>query len=148
VRFFVVGVTIIIFSSCLSEPDCLVSASNEVKMVFKKANKDSLKYVKFPVIKSSGTDVIFVADSVTSILLYVDPRATQTTFRFQHENGTTTDTLMLRYNIQDILISPDCGAYRYYSGLQVVAYSFSDTVRITNSTLSNASTVQNVEIKF
>ncbi len=146
-RFFLVGLITIVLSACLSEPDCLVTASNEVKIVFKKAHKDSLKYVQFPIIESSGTDVIFVADSVSNITLYVDPRATQTTFKFQQETGKT-DYVTLKYNIQNILISPACGAYRYYSGLQVVDYSFSDTVKVTNPTLSNNSTVQNVEIKF
>jgi hypothetical protein len=147
VRFFVVGLILLILSSCLSEPDCLVTASNEVKVVFKKAEKDSLKTVDFPAITSSGTDAIIVAKSVTQILLYVDPRAVQTTFKFFQENGNV-DSVTLSYDIQNILISPQCGAYAYYSGLKVLSYTFSDTVKVTNPMLSNSTTVQNVEIKF
>ena len=146
-RFFLIGLIIIIFSSCLSEPDCLVTASNSVKLVFKNAHLTTPKFVKFPIIYSSGTDAIFVADSVSHIELYVDPRSTQTTFKFQGEDDKI-DSVTLKYKIQNILISPECGAYPYYSGLQVIAYTFSDTVRVLSPTLSNDSTAQNVEIKF
>ncbi len=146
-RFFLFGLIIVIFSSCLSEPDCLVSASNEVKIVFKKAKKEDLQFVQFPVIESSGTDVLFIADSVSSIKLYVDPRAAETTFRFHQETGTTY-SVTFKYDVQNILISPACGAYRYFSGLKVVSYTFSDTVKITNPILSNNKDVKNVEIKF
>jgi len=147
VRFFLVGLITVILSSCLSEPDCLVTASNEVKIVFKKKDTDTLKYVKYPVIMLSGTDAVFAADSVTGIKLYVNPATQETTFKFQTETGTV-DTLTLQYDVKNILISPACGAYRYYSGVRVVSYSHFDTVRVTNPTLSNNIQVQNVEIKF
>jgi hypothetical protein len=147
VRFFLVGLITVVLSSCLSEPDCLVTASNEVKIIFKKKDTDTLKYVKFPVIKLSGTDAIYVADSVTGITLYVNPATQQTTFKFQTE-ANTVDTLTLQYDVQSILISPACGAYRYYSGVRVVSYSSFDTVKVTNPTLSNNTQVKNVEIKF
>ena len=146
-RFFIFGLILLVLSACLSEPNCLVTTSNEVKIAFKQANTNTPKKVIFEAITSSGTDVVYKTDSITQITLYVDPRATQTTFKF-YDQAAHLDSLTLSYKIQNIVISPACGAFPFYSNLKVVAYTFSDTVLVTNSLLSNVTSNLNVEVKY
>ena len=107
-RFFLFGLILLVLSACLSEPNCLVTTSNEVKIAFKQANTNTPKKVIFEAITSSGTDVVYKTDSITQITLYVDPRATQTTFKF-YDQAAHLDSLTLSYKIQNIIISPACG---------------------------------------
>jgi hypothetical protein len=145
VRFFLIGLIIFVLSSCLSDPNCIITASNEIKIQFKKKGTDSLKFVTFPSITSSGTDKTTSMDSATAIRLYVNPRDTTTTFKFQHDG--IEDTLRIKYFQQTIVISPECGAYTFYSHLAVDGYSFAGTVRVLNAQLSTVNVV-NLEIKY
>lgn len=143
-RYFLFGLLVVLFSSCLSEPDCIVTASNEVKIAFKKLPSDTSKTIVLDSILVSGTDSVFnVQDTTSSVVLPVDPRATTTTFRFFYDS--TENTLILTYRQQARIISPACGAFTHFINLAITVSTFSDAT-VNNPELS-VSTATNVTIK-
>lgn len=145
VRFFPLGLLILLFSSCLNEPDCIVTSSNEVKIAFLKLTSDSARAVELDSILVLGTDSIFnVGDTVTSVVLPVNPGLKQTTFRFYYESRM--DTLTLSYIRITRVISPACGAFNQIQNLAVVSSSFLG-VKVVSPQLST-SNATNVTIKL
>jgi hypothetical protein len=153
VRFFPASVLIILFSACLSEPDCLVTATTGVKMSFRDPVTGIAKNVKFHSIKATSLDAQLVTDSLKSIALPVNPYENETTFIFEYgaiENGVSvikTDTMTLMYTSETVIISPDCGGAIYHSNLAVKDYSFAKAPKVVNTQLSTLATL-NVEVSL
>lgn len=144
-RFLLPGILVILFSACLDEPDCIVTASSQVNISLRKILVDSARAVEFTSILVSGTDSVFYEnDSVTSVMLPVNPNATETMFRFYYESKI--DTLILSYTRQTRVISPGCGAFNYFQDLDIVFSSF-PLATVVNSQLST-STAANVTIEL
>lgn len=143
-RYFLFGLLVLLFSSCLSEPDCIVTASNEVKIAFKKLPSDTSMIIILDSILVSGTDSVFnVKDTTSSVVLPVDPRAATTTFRFFY--NSTENALTLAYKNQTQMISPDCGAFTHFINLEIKVSTFADaTVSTPDLSISSAT---NVKIK-
>lgn len=153
-RFFLAGIIILLLSACLSEPDCLVIATNNLRISLKNAGTGAAQKVLFSFIKVSGTDTTFFSkDSVTALILPVDPLAPRTTFKFKY--GTVlnskpvlrTDSVTVAYATQIVIISPSCGAAVYHTNLTVFATSFTIEPKVVNSQLSTRAT-SNLEIKL
>ncbi|MBL7847697.1 MAG: hypothetical protein JNL40_09540 [Cyclobacteriaceae bacterium] len=145
VRFFPLGFLILLFSSCLNEPDCIVTSSNKVNIAFLKLTSDSTRAVELDSILVMGTDSVFnMGDSVTSVSLPVNPGVIQTTFKFYYESRM--DTLTLSYVRVTRVISPACGAFNQIQNLAVVSSSFFST-KVLVPQLSTSSTT-NVTIKL
>ncbi len=135
---------LILFSACLDEPDCLVNATNIVKINFKAADGTD-KSVALTSISVSGLTTKFYSGSnVKLVTLPLDPNTSETTITFQY--GTTTSVLKLTYEKTNRIISTKCGAYVYYSGLTVTDHTFS-SVKVKN-TLLYTTIASNVEIYF
>ena len=152
-RFLLPAFIILLFSSCLSEPDCLVTASNLVRIDLKKTDTNAVNTVKFIVIRVQGTDTLFYQDQkASSLILPVNPAGEQTTFHFEYKSSIDTtvlenDSVTLAYVRQYKVISPDCGGYVYYMNLSVSSYSFSNEPKVVNAQLSTSAT-PNLEIKL
>jgi len=145
VRFLLLGILVILFSACLDEPDCIVTSSSQVKISLRKILVDSAREVEFTNILVSGTDTVFYEnDTVTSVVLPVNPNANETMFRFFYESKV--DTLILSYTRQTRVISPGCGAFNYFQELDIVFSSFPKAT-VVNSQLST-STAANVTIEL
>ncbi len=153
-RFFLAGIIILLLSTCLSEPDCLVTATNNLRISLKNGGTGTAQKALFSSIKVSGTSATFFStDSVTTLILPVDPLATRTTFKFQY--GTVlnskpvvrTDSITVTYATQIVIISPTCGAAIYHTNLTVSATSFVIEPKVVNSQLSTRAT-SNIEIKL
>jgi hypothetical protein len=153
VRFLLACIIIILLSECFSQPDCLVTATNSVRISLKRTDSDSVNTVAFSMIKVSGTDTIFYKNTKASTLtLPVNPAQLQTTFTFQYRSKPDTtivklDSVKLSYTTQKIIISPECGGYLYYSNLSVLSTSFVNQPKVVNSQLSTSAT-NNLEIKL
>ena len=144
-RFLLLGILVILFSACLDEPDCIVTSSSQVKISLRKILVDSAREVEFTNILVSGTDTVFYEnDSVTTVVLPVNPNANETMFRFFYESKV--DTLILSYTRQTRVISPGCGAFNYFQELDIVFSSFPKAT-VVNSQLST-STAANVTIEL
>lgn len=144
-RFWVAGVLVVLLSACLDKPDCLVSATNIVQIALKKIAVDSANAVTFSSIKVSGTDSLFYKNKkASSLSLPLNPQATLTTFTFYY--GTKIDSVTLTYTIENLVISPECGAFSYYQDLAVSSTSFT-SVKVKNNKLTTSATT-NLEIKL
>jgi len=120
-------------ASCLSEPDCIITSSNLVKIYFKIDSKTA-REITFDKINVSGLEKDFYAgQKVSSVQLPVDPTGTQSTFTFYFEGRT--ETILLNYTKKSEVISASCGAFTNYSDLTVGQSSF-ELYTITNTQLS------------
>ncbi len=152
-RFLLPALIILLFSACLSQPDCLVTASNFVRIDLKRTDTNAVNTVKFIVIRVQGTDTLFYqGQSVSSLVLPVNPVMDLTTFYFKYKSNPDTtvvknDSLTLSYVRQYKVISTDCGGYIYYSGLKVSYYSFANEPKVVNPQLLT-SAAANLEIKL
>lgn len=134
-----------LFASCLSDPDCVVTASSEVRISFEKISSDSARGVKFDRIEVSGTDSVFyVGDSVTVAGLPIDPDTYLSTFRLYYESQM--DSVTVSYTRITRVISPSCGAFNYFQDLAVVSHSF-PAAKVVNPQLA-ASDETNLIIKL
>ncbi len=156
-RFLLVGILFLLLSACLSEPDCIITATNNVKISLKKITSDSVNFVKFTSISISGADSVInsMKDSVSFLNLPVNPRTGETTFKFQYKkkvnavNIIKTDSVTLSYVTQTIIISPSCGGFVYYTNLAVISTSFATIPKVKFNQLSTSATVHtNLEIKL
>jgi hypothetical protein len=149
-RFALLAMLAAVFSSCLSDPDCVVTSTTEVKIDFLKVTPDSIRTavrdtVKLDSILVSGTDSIFyVADTVSSVVLPVNSGAYETTFFFYRQSQQ--DSIKLSYTRTTRVISPACGAFNYFQDLSLVLSTVTEA-KVTDPQLSTTSST-NVTIKF
>jgi hypothetical protein len=149
-RFALLAMLAALFSSCLSDPDCVVTSTTEVKIDFLKVTPDSIRTavrdtVKLDSILVSGTDSIFyVADTVSSVVLPVNSGAYETTFFFYRQSQQ--DSIKLSYTRTTRVISPACGAFNYFQDLSLVLSTVTEA-KVTDPQLSTTSST-NVTIKF
>ncbi|MBL7851724.1 MAG: hypothetical protein JNN04_12545 [Cyclobacteriaceae bacterium] len=148
-RFALPAFLAVIFSSCLSDPDCVITATNDVKISFLKVTPDSVRTevrdtLILDSIRISGTDSVFyVADTVSSVVLPVNVGAYETTFFFYYESQQ--DSIKMSYTRNTRVISPACGAFNYFQDLSLLLSTFSE-VKVTEAELST-SVSNNVKIK-
>ncbi|MBI1769459.1 MAG: hypothetical protein HY015_06655 [Bacteroidetes bacterium] len=124
-----------LFAGCFSEGDCLISATNQLHIQFKKRSNSKLDtLITFNSIVVSGTDVIFTLKSSTAnFLLPLDTNSDSTQFIFKRvkpDNSIATDTLQLGYDRQGKVITKDCGAYTYYRNLKILKKTSLDSTQI------------------
>ena len=144
-RFLLPGVILLVLSACLDEPDCIVTATNLVKISLRKINVDSANTVAFSKITVTGTDTLFYKNKkASSLSLPVNPGTTKITIKFYY--GASIDSLTLGYSLRRVIISPDCGAFVYFENLGVLSTSFT-SIKVNNSQLSTSAT-NNLEIKL
>jgi Family of unknown function (DUF6452) len=144
-RFCLLALFVVLFLSCLSEPECVVTASGNVKISLTKPTSDTAFFVKFDRIVVSGTDSLFhVGDSVSTVILPVQPGNYQTTFHFFYDSKQ--DSMTISYTRSARVISPACGAFLYFQDLTVVMHSFS-FVDVLNAQLSTGN-APNLTVKL
>lgn len=149
-RFALLALLAALFSSCLSDPDCVVTSTTEVQIDFLKVTPDSIRTavrdtVELDSILVSGTDSVFyVADTVSSIVLPVNSGAYETTFFFYRQS--LQDSIKLTYTRTTRVISPACGAFNYFQNLSLLLSTATEAT-VTDAQLSTTNST-NVTIKF
>lgn len=150
-KVLLAGSIILLLSTCANQPDCLITATNQVKISLKKTTSSEANSVLFTSITISGKDsTLYSNKTVSSLVLYVNPKEVQTTFKFNYKdalNKARTDSLVVAYVPLNVIISPECGGYVYFNNLSVAATSFTSEPKIVNHQLSTSATV-NIEIKL
>ena len=131
--------------SCFDQGDCLFTNTNVVKVnLMDFSAPKTAKQIIFDSVFIPNRGFIYDNDTLSTVYLLADPRATETEFVFQY--GERSDTLVLSYSTQTIVLSPDCGSYNYQSDLEVKYSTFgTDRVIITNRRLLT-SVQNNIEI--
>lgn len=135
---------VFVLAGCLDGPDCVVTASNLVKIDFKNAN-GTARSVRFTRVSISGTTASFFVNSdVASVALPLDPTKTEATITFLE--GTIAKRVTLTYAVVPRIISEKCGAFSYYTILTVKENAYT-SARIRNANLLTAIST-NVEIFY
>jgi len=121
----------VLFASCFSEGDCLITATNYVRIQFKKKENNAqdtvVTFAYHSVnIEGQATSLRYAATSQILLPLNTDQDSASTTFilyRIKATDSTNvkaTDTLRLGYTKQTKVISKDCGAFTFYQNLKVL----------------------------
>ena len=142
--FLFIGVCFAL-ASCFDKGDCLFTNTNVVKVGLKDAAAPATpKPVDFVSIHIPETGILYEDENLTTFPIVIDPRVTETKFVFQY--GVRSDTLVLGYTHQTIVLSPDCGSFNYQNNLEVKYTTFgTDKVIIRNQRLLTSVTL-NLEI--
>lgn len=136
-RYCLPALFAVLFLSCLSEPDCIITASNKVIIKLVKDGTDTAKVIIFDSVAVSGTDTLFhVTDTTSEVRLPVNPGEFQTTFYFYY-SGTIADSMRVSYTRATRVINPSCGAFNYFQDLDVLLNTF-PSVDILNRELSTS----------
>jgi hypothetical protein len=138
----------LLLSGCFEEPDCLITATNMLKIVFK-LESGAVDPVSFTGITTTGSDTVFYSGGQAStVLLPLNPSATGVRFVFTHSLGV--DSLDLSYLAVAELVNPDCGTQLYFKGLEIGLSTFSRVdVKNADLLITNIDTrdvVTNLEI--
>ena len=175
-RILLLFVVCLVMSSCFTQGDCLVSATNNLRIQFKKKNTATDTAVTITYIEISGTDSILVPTIVSSKLAYLvlpktaaipDPTTALSDFLIPINGHTDTtrfifhrikasdptvadaDILTLKYDIQGIVATSDCGAYNYYQNLRVIRFNRGDSLlKMYNRNLAKNPTSQEYAINL
>jgi len=131
--FFVGGLIL----GCFSEGDCLISATNQLHVQFKKRSnsaKDTI--VTFNSITISGAGTSTTVNPTSELLLPLNIKSDSTLIVFNRANASIPDSILLSYNRQTKVITKDCGAYTYFINLKVVKRNLdSAQIKVFNKVL-------------
>jgi hypothetical protein len=154
-RILLFFVACLVLSGCFTQGDCLVSATNMMRIQFKKKNTKSDTSISITAIEISGTDSILVpVSALTELAIPVNGRADTTRFIIHRVKATDNsitgvDTLTIQYNIQGSVATPDCGAFTYYQNLKILKFSRGDSlINAFNRNLAKDPTSQVYAINY
>jgi hypothetical protein len=128
--------------SCFNEGDCLITATNFVRVQFKKKKnnaQDTVVTFAYRSVEIQGQTVVLSYPAGSQILLplNLDQDSISTTFILHRIKATdstniyATDTIRIGYTKQTKIISKDCGAYTYYQNLSILKHTTTgDTIGI------------------
>src|SRR5262249_25167725 len=108
--FLFIGI-FLFFNACFDKCDCLITNTNVVKVVMKDAISRTPATITFESVFIPGEGILYEDEDLSSFNLLVDPRATETMFVFKRESRS--DTLVLSYNNQTVVLAPDCGSFLF-----------------------------------
>jgi hypothetical protein len=160
VRFLLTSIIALLLSGCLTQPDCVATTSNVVQFRFRDAVSNKLKKVLFSsiLISSDGTvlektltETDNVVDSLSTVALPVNSFVKETTYTFTYGvttnsvPSTKTGSVTVTYDLQNIIVSIDCGPYIYVSNLVMPSYTFEKEPKLLSKQLSTSETV-NIEL--
>jgi hypothetical protein len=135
--------------ACLDDPECLRKADTALVINFKKIANGKADTLVFYNISAIGSDSVFykdqpedLRDTLTSVLLAVNPYLQETTFALQLEGEQVL--LKVGYKSRTKFISEDCGSEQLLYDLKILETQF-DSVRIVNPVLTTARKT-NIEI--
>jgi hypothetical protein len=142
--FLFLGLSLLL-ASCFDKGDCLFTSTTLIKVALKDAALPAnTKDVTFTTIHIPGRGILYQDTTMSSFPIVADPRLTEIEYVFQY--GTRSDTLVLGYTNQTLVLSPDCGSYLYQDALEIKYSTFgTDKVIIRNRRLLTSVTL-NFEI--
>lgn len=147
-------------TACFTEPDCIVTATMEVKIDFKQTKLNSRTNARSVVdtvlsfqsikIEVGGKDTLFATNvSAASLTLPIDPNQPSIKYTFvrkgrQANSPTVTEFITLSYANETRIISSKCGAFVYFLDLKVDDSSYGQTgyKLVSDRLLKNTSNVQ------
>jgi hypothetical protein len=141
VRAVFLFLLLVLTSSCFNQGDCVITATNKVKIALQKKLDGTPRSTVFLSIEEvHGADTLLISTNdpnnptlVTTLTLPLNPNYDSTTFVMLRDDSTLFH-LTLGYSTYTKIIATDCGAFLYYEKLKVKHTDF-DSTRIVNSQL-------------
>jgi hypothetical protein len=131
--------------SCFDEGNCLVSFTDKVIVNFKNGEDGKPATISMDSITVDGISLLnYEAKELTKVELPVNPHSITSSFIFYFPS--TADTLVLAYHREAVILTTDCGAANYITGLSIESTDLED-VRIVGTKLLKDVTAH-VEIYF
>jgi len=149
-RTLLVGIVVLLCSSCYDKGDCLITNSPLINIEFKKRTNSSLDTaIRFTSIEIMGTDsILFTNDTIKLVSLPVNPFKTETGFIFHYQDSIrtidkitdtlkfTSDTLRFTYRNETIILNSDCPAQAYQKDVTISKATHDSTlIRVINTQL-------------
>lgn len=135
---------LLMLTNCLNKPDCIITATNQVKIGFVNASNQP-RQTQVDSIRVLGKEALYYKGvSVSTVNLPISPEVAEALFVFYYEQHQ--DTVRLQYKVEPQIISPDCGAYTIYKNLSVTETSF-EFYQVVTSQLSTNATV-NLQLRI
>lgn len=129
----------VMLAGCDPEESCVSLTTNDLQLGFFVVNKKGVAepapftFDEIDVLRSDNNFFVDNQAGSGSANLALDPDSDSTTFIFKYEEKA--DTLILSYNRDIKLVSPECGIEINYSDIQVFRHTF-DSVRVITPVLS------------
>ncbi len=123
-------------AACEDEPGCVTNNTDVVRLAFYKIddttlrNPDRVIVAGVNAVGAGGYSIDSVPMERTEYVLFLNPSEDVSTFYLLRDNGAV-DTIVLRYQREQQLISPDCGPTQRFFNLTV------DTTRGSLTTLDS-----------
>ena len=138
---------VLILPGCFEQPDCLINNTNILKITLKgkTLGKDTtVAFISIRDIKEPAALYLNQALGSIQIPVQINDTVTTVVFEYTEKSLPVSDTLVVAYQNQTRVISPDCGAYLYQIDVKIPKTNFEKT-KVTNSILSTSAT-KNLEI--
>lgn len=125
-------------AACDPDEACVSASTNDIRLGFYVTDEKGVPkagpftFSSVEVLRSDHTYFEFKPAGAASISLALDPAADTTTFIFKH--GENTDSLLISYNRDFRVISPECGVEIIFNRLQLASHSF-DSVQLVTTEL-------------
>lgn len=127
-RAFLIVACCLLLASCFDTGDCLYTNTDLIKVSFKNIKATSTaKDVKVARVEVPELVTLYTDTTFNTFPLLASPNHEALTYVFTYDDGGS-DTLSLSYNFQTIVLSPDCGAFKYIGGLKVDHSTFENVV--------------------
>ena len=136
-------------AACEDEPGCVSEDSSEVRIAFyaidDTSKRNPIKLFVEGVVPVGGSPYSLdtTSQAVAGYSLFLNPAEDRAAFYIIQGEGTV-DTLVLSYQREQTLISPECGPTQRYFNVDTIQATF-DSIRIVEQELSNLNGT-NIEI--
>lgn len=125
---------LLVASACFDQGDCLITNTNRAKVAILGFTSKQPVPVTFSSISILGDSVLYQNAALSTLELPLNPDTTQMTFVFQ--TAAKSDTIVLHYFNQSIVLSPSCGAFTYQQDLAIWQHTFgADSAVVVNQIL-------------
>jgi hypothetical protein len=143
-RALLIGIVVLLFSSCYDKGDCIITNSNLINISLKKrSNSRQDTSVTFTSVNVSQTPITLYANTATAKLaLPVDPSKTEATFVLNYAGQS--QTFRFSYQNETLIPTSDCNALSYQNNVTIDHTTYDPTlIRIVNTQL-----LKNVPVNF
>ena len=118
--------------ACIDESECNYETLREIKVKFIQSENLLADTLQIDSIISSNTDsVMYKQDTLSSVVLPLNPGAQETRFYFDLTNDSENFEIVFGYAAIPRVISEDCGVELEINALKIVSHEV-DSVIITN----------------
>jgi len=151
-RALLVGIVVVLFSSCYDKGDCLITNSSLINIKFKKRTNSSIDTaIQFSSIEIMESNIVFDTIGTTNnVFLPVDPSKTEARFIFNYKDSSVDpDTVNFAYRNETVILNGECPALTYQKNVAISKSTYDSTqIRVLNNQLLKDLTNNAIVVNF